>query len=237
MLPTAPPAGLKTMSLRPGTDPGFLQALASIIHARVEAWRAGTTVGGRSTVRCFFNNQVYQLTERSVRFIPSIEIGGRTYVNVIRSDFEGTQPGTNNRMPFEIVYATSGELAEAPLRVSFRRAGGSRSNSSSTHRRHESTNDPVAALRDRARGGHLAGCTGSRACRRDCIPGKPSTAAPPSSSFEPVSPSIYPEDNGRAEQRENRRRDKRQAPVHIQQHTMPITAVKRPIPALRGRCR
>ena len=117
MLPAETPAGLKAVSPRSGTDPGFLEAITSIIHTRVEARRSGQPVGGRSAVRCFFNNQAYQLTERSVQFVPSITIAGRAYRNVLKSELEGTQPGTSNRMPIEIVYATSGDLAEAPLRV------------------------------------------------------------------------------------------------------------------------
>jgi hypothetical protein len=118
LLPATLAAGGKTTALRAGTGPGFLQALMSLIHARVEAWRLQPSArAGRTTVQCFFNNQLYQLSEQSVTFVPSMAIGGRTYTNVLRSKFEGTQPGTSNRMPFEIVYGTSGELAEAPLRI------------------------------------------------------------------------------------------------------------------------
>jgi hypothetical protein len=112
-----PEAGLR---LPPGTEPGFLFAMSSLLREHVEAvHRDGAPVIGARRAYVY-NNRLYVVVTRSSRLLKRVTIKGRAYDNVIESEFEARAATKGIGSTYRIVYGTHGALREVPVRVVYR---------------------------------------------------------------------------------------------------------------------
>jgi hypothetical protein len=65
----------------------------------------------------FFNGTRYEVLVEGSSLAPSLRVGARTYRDVLRVSFEGSQPGTSKRVPFEIACLRTGPLRAVPVLV------------------------------------------------------------------------------------------------------------------------
>jgi hypothetical protein len=117
--PQAPPKVNET-SLPPGTQPGFLFAVADLVDRAVAA--AGRTPQQllRDVRSGFnFNAVVYGLLLRRTEWIDSAEYGGRRYERLVRLDFESHNPTLRTTEPFSLVCGTEGPLTGVPVYVKY----------------------------------------------------------------------------------------------------------------------
>jgi hypothetical protein len=119
LLQLVAPAAVKVRSsaIVSGMRIGIISTLAELLRDTSRAWLAKRQERDRRHLDCFFNNSRYQLTVESTKREATVKIGSTVYREVLRSELEGRQPGTNKRMRFEVWYQPSGPLAEVPLRV------------------------------------------------------------------------------------------------------------------------
>lgn len=112
------PVALKQSTPALGTRTGVLSTLIELLTDSVNAWRTKVPdpVKGRR-VPYFFNNITYQLHVASTEFRRTVTIGGQRHNDVLHAKLEGSQPGTDKRMSFEVWYPVAGPHAAQPLRV------------------------------------------------------------------------------------------------------------------------
>ena len=108
-----------TVTLPAGTRPGFLLAVTDLIHQSIENRTTPTTATGSPGARYVYNGDVYTLRLRSLESLATSQIGGRTFSDVVRGQFETTNETTGNRTRFEITYGASGALAEVPIHIAY----------------------------------------------------------------------------------------------------------------------
>ncbi len=101
---------------------GFLSAVAHLIHRSLETRRSGGGADRLSVagpVRYVYNGALYDLRLLRAEPLGELRVGSRRYAQVVRGEFEIRNVNTTNRTPFEIVYGTSGQLAEVPIRIRY----------------------------------------------------------------------------------------------------------------------
>ena len=109
----------RTVTLPAGTRPGFLVAVADLIHQSIENRTAPTTGAGSRGIRYVYNGHFHTLRLRSLESLATSRIGGRTFSDVVRGRFETANETTGNRTRFEITYGASGALAEVPIHIAY----------------------------------------------------------------------------------------------------------------------
>jgi hypothetical protein len=122
VLAMVPPSGnalTRTVMLPAGTRPGFLLAVAELIHQSIESRRTSTTDARSPGIRYVYNGQFHRLELRSLESLATSRIGGRTFNDVLRGRFETVNEATGDRTRFEITYGASGALAEVPIHVAY----------------------------------------------------------------------------------------------------------------------
>lgn len=108
-------AAPRQQPLSPGTRPGFLVALAELIEqgAGQPPGSAAARAARQQRIRYAFGQGTYELTLRdTTRAITQLE--GRD-VAVIRSAFEIRTLATDARTRFDVLFGTSGQLANVPV--------------------------------------------------------------------------------------------------------------------------
>lgn len=105
-----------------GARPGFLGALAELIHQSVAAGRrsAWSTLGEEMSVPFVYNATLYDLTLRDAQFLPYAVLGGRSFARVVQGELESRDRTAGNRTRFQVIYGTEGPLAEVPVHVVYR---------------------------------------------------------------------------------------------------------------------
>lgn len=122
-----PEGGSATATLRvpAGTKPGFLGAVADVVHASVEQARgnrnpsAGGAVPG-ATRSFVYDRSLYDLKLVRSDPLPEVRIGSRTFTRCIESEFEIRNRSTGNTSSFRVAYGTDGAIAEVPVRIVYR---------------------------------------------------------------------------------------------------------------------
>lgn len=113
---------LPAVSLPPGTRPGFLTALAELIHADVEEFRSGRG-GSRSHARApityVYNGTFHDLTLRRSSLVREWRLGTSRVPNVAQAEFTWRSRKTGEKSDFEVTYGTTGPFAEIPLHASY----------------------------------------------------------------------------------------------------------------------
>jgi hypothetical protein len=112
----------KSVRLPAETRPGFLVALAELIHTSVEAHRsAAAPRASRSAgpLTYVYNGDFHDLTLRRWDLIREWRVGSRSVANVVRAEFEWRNRKTGEESQFELTYGTDGPFAEIPLHASY----------------------------------------------------------------------------------------------------------------------
>jgi hypothetical protein len=110
---------VRVTRLPSGTRPGFLAAVAELMHRHVVEWHASGRVQVGGPIDYVYHGRIYELRATRTQPLASVEVGGRTYAHVIRSDFEARSAYDGEVDPFTITYGTDGTLAEIPLAASY----------------------------------------------------------------------------------------------------------------------
>jgi hypothetical protein len=102
-----------------GTRPGFLVAIAELMHQHVDAWHLFGRVQPGGVVNYVYHGRIYELRATRTQPLARVQVGGATYVHVIRSEFEARSTYDGEVDLFSITYGTEGPLAEIPLAASY----------------------------------------------------------------------------------------------------------------------
>jgi hypothetical protein len=100
----------RTISLPPGTRPGFLAALADAMR----------TPAGPGPITYVYYGRIYELRQTDRRTIPDLRIARASYGRAIAADFTVTSTFDGEQTPFSMTYGTEGRFAQVPLTVSYR---------------------------------------------------------------------------------------------------------------------
>jgi hypothetical protein len=104
---------------RPGSArPGFLTSVAEFMRTTVARARRGQPSGPES-MRYVYGDQLYDLRLLEATPLAHFETGGRSFDHVVHARFETGLAGTSGGSRFELVYGTSGPLAEVPVVISY----------------------------------------------------------------------------------------------------------------------
>jgi len=112
-------AALRRIAVPPGTQPGFLVALAELIQRSVDAHRrpASAPRSPPDSLGYVYNAKLHDLTLRQAEFVPEVRLGDRTYAAVIRGEFESRDRTSGSKTRFEILYGTEGALKAVPVHI------------------------------------------------------------------------------------------------------------------------
>jgi hypothetical protein len=108
----------RVVRLPRGTRPGFLSALAEIIHAQAGSARVGTLHAG-TPLTYVYHGTLYELRGTSVQFKPTLEVDSSRYVRVVSGQFATKKLADGEETRFALSYAIDGGLAEVPLTISY----------------------------------------------------------------------------------------------------------------------
>jgi hypothetical protein len=103
-----------------GTRPGFLVALADLIHENVEAVRGSGRPSRGSSRAYVYDRSLYTVTQTSSALVPLVRLGSSSHRNCVDGEFEIRNRTTGNTSTFHLTYATEGALAEVPVRIVYR---------------------------------------------------------------------------------------------------------------------
>jgi hypothetical protein len=106
----------KQVRLDAGARPGFLAAVASLIHDSVVSYRRSGVSGlSAQSVSYPYNGKMYDLKAARPRFLQKERYGDRTYERLLRTDFRARNKVTGDEESFCVVYGTDGNIAEVPV--------------------------------------------------------------------------------------------------------------------------
>jgi hypothetical protein len=108
----------RVVRLPPGTRPGFLSALAEIIHAQADSARAGSLHAG-TLLRYVYHGKFYELRGTSVQFKPTSGVNASQDARVVSAQFAMKNLADGEERHFALSYAIDGRLAEVPLTISY----------------------------------------------------------------------------------------------------------------------
>ena len=108
----------RVVRLPRGTRPGFLSALAEIIHVQADSARAGTLRAG-TPLTYVYHGKFYELRGASVQFKPTFEVNASRYARVVSAQFAMKNLADGEETRFALSYAIEGGLAEVPLTISY----------------------------------------------------------------------------------------------------------------------
>jgi hypothetical protein len=111
-------ANVRRVHLPSGTRPGFLAALTELIHGSVAAHSrpaTGAAPRGASPLPYIYNGTLCDLTLRESERLREARVGTRSYRDIVRARFEARNRATGKATEFELLYGTSGALAEIPV--------------------------------------------------------------------------------------------------------------------------
>ena len=108
----------RVVRLPQGTRPGFLSALAEIIHGQAESARAGVVRSG-PPLTYVYHGKLYELRGTSVQFKPTLEVNASRYARVVSAQFVTKSLTDGEETRFALSYGIDGRLAEVPLTASY----------------------------------------------------------------------------------------------------------------------
>ncbi|HSK11239.1 MAG TPA: hypothetical protein VK911_16770 [Vicinamibacterales bacterium] len=115
-----PAVAPQRVEVPPGAQPGFLFAMASLLHENVETYlRTGRPPanGQRSYIH---GDKLYDVVTQSSRFVKRAAFKGREFPNVIDSEFRTRSRDGGGGSKYRIVYGTEGPWREVPVRIVYR---------------------------------------------------------------------------------------------------------------------
>jgi hypothetical protein len=108
----------RVVRLPRGTRPGFLTAVAEIIHAQADSARAGALHAGQP-LTYVYHGKFYEVRSTSVQFKPTFEVNASRYARVVSAQFATKNLADGEETRFALSYAIDGRLAEVPLTISY----------------------------------------------------------------------------------------------------------------------
>jgi hypothetical protein len=110
----------RVLKLGSATRPGFLTAVAELMHREAGEWRSSRRVSPGEPIQYVYHGTLYRLVVSRTRGGGTTRIGGSTYEGVIVSEFriENTKDGTAT--DFSMSYPADGPLAEMPLAITYK---------------------------------------------------------------------------------------------------------------------
>jgi hypothetical protein len=117
--PEDPEGKVRVTRLPTGTRPGFLAAIAELMHRHVDQWHASGGVPPGGPINYVYHGRIYELRATHTQPLASVRVGGASYTHVIRSDFETRSAHDGEVTQFSITYGTEGPLAEIPIAASY----------------------------------------------------------------------------------------------------------------------
>ncbi len=115
-------ATARTISVPSGVRPGFLAAVADLVHTSVETLRAPRAAAASPRQRAVpyvYGLRLYDLTLRSHEVLTDEGPAGGADGRVARGRFEIRNRTTDERTRFELVYGLDGPLAEVPVEIAY----------------------------------------------------------------------------------------------------------------------
>jgi hypothetical protein len=109
----------RVMRLPAGTRPGFLTAIAELMHRHVDQWHASGRVQPGGPINYVYHGRIYELRATDTRPLARVKVGSAAYAHVIASDFETRSAYDGEVTQFSITYGTEGLLTEIPLAASY----------------------------------------------------------------------------------------------------------------------
>jgi hypothetical protein len=110
----------RVVPLPSGGRPGFLSALADVLHEQASTVRSTGKVRSTEPTSFVYHGKVYQLRATSSRLIGSARVGENTYDHLVGSQFQIKNIGNGEVSEFSMTYAADGPLAELPISVTYR---------------------------------------------------------------------------------------------------------------------
>jgi hypothetical protein len=110
----------RVVHLPAGGRPGFLTAVADLMHAQASEWRSSGKVRPSEAIVFAYHGKLYQLRATHSRVAGSERVGATIYEHVIASQFEVRNLSGGEPTPFSITYAADGPLAEIPITATYK---------------------------------------------------------------------------------------------------------------------
>jgi hypothetical protein len=110
----------RVVRLPAGGRPGFLSAVADLMHAQATDWRSSGRVRPSEAIPFAYHGKLYQVRATHSRFAGTERVGTATYEHVIASQFEVRSVTGGEPTIFSITYAADGPLAEIPITATYR---------------------------------------------------------------------------------------------------------------------
>jgi hypothetical protein len=113
---------VRHVEVPPGTRPGFLVAMDSLMSAAAGPCRAskGGRPVGLSPVRYLYNQTLYDLSIESCSHQASVKTRTDTFADLVDGRFQITNTTTKHETDFRILYGASSDLKGVPVRAVFR---------------------------------------------------------------------------------------------------------------------
>jgi len=107
----------RSVTLPPGTRPGFLIALQDLIRQSTSAFseKGGSFKPPATPTPYVYYGVFYDLTMKSSTLLRTATIDGQRYTNLARSDFEIRNRSNGDTTRFQLTYGTGGDLAGVPV--------------------------------------------------------------------------------------------------------------------------
>lgn len=110
---------VRVIRLPSGTRPGFLAALAELMHRHVAEWRASGRVQPGGPINYVYHGRIYELRATHTRLLASVRGESASYAHAIASDFETRSTSDGDVTRFSMTYGAEGRFAEIPLAASY----------------------------------------------------------------------------------------------------------------------
>jgi hypothetical protein len=112
----------RVIRLPAGARPGFLSALADLMHRQADGWRTTHAVSTGEPIEFTYHGKLYQLRATQSHATTNVRVGNATADHAIASHFQIKNVLTGDLTDFAVTYAVDGPLAEMPLTASYRPA-------------------------------------------------------------------------------------------------------------------
>ncbi len=109
----------RVVRLPSGGRPGFLSALADLMHDQAANVRTTGKLGSVEPTTFVYHGKLYQLRAKSARLIGTARIGERTYDHLIGAQFQVKNVANGESSDFSMTYAADGPLGEMPISVTY----------------------------------------------------------------------------------------------------------------------
>jgi hypothetical protein len=109
----------RVVRLPAGTRPGFLTALADIVHGQVTQWRTSHSVSAGADLTYVYYGKLYHLRAVRSHAIANLRAGGAVYEHAIASHFQ-IENRDGELTDFSITFAADGPLVETVLSATYR---------------------------------------------------------------------------------------------------------------------